>query len=247
MSAINGTDTNFSSIQDIHDVLNFPGSSEYEFEFLSGSTGKPMIRWGQLIDNVLFNKPIVRPQEALKSITSSLNKQLNSDRLDSLNRNVTFTIYDALCLYPEISKFKQLVDYVGYGKLKETNGKITLLAPVNKHFDEYFWYLFNVSYTKTESVEALRYHILPYLLLPQQIKHRKLRLRTDMEHRQLEADWTNNKQQFINPLSYSESPHDWFPKKSWEVNCIGTIVCDNGIIYIIDRPLYYPEGTTGNN
>jgi len=248
MSGINGTDTNYYSIADIHEDINLPGSWNQEFEFLSGSTGKPMITWQSWMDHFLFNKPIPTAQDNT-NLLNAVNNQLKNQPTDALSHSAPFSVYDALGKFPELSKFKSLVDEVGYGKLKDFQFKVTLFAPINDLFDETLWYTYNIAFTKVALVETLRYHILPYLLLPYQLKDRKLRLRTDLEKRTLNTDWTNGKMVFMNPLNYDDdtSPNRLFPRSNWEVNCLGIIRCDNGIIYVIDRPLVFPTNTTGTN
>lgn len=246
-SMIGGTDTNFSAIADIHYYLTLNGTDTLEKQFSSGSDGKPMITWKQWMDYILLDKTPIRATDTEKIMAKALSEQkIRKDDLE--HATLPFTVYDALKMYPNLSKFKNFVDYVGYGKLKDTmHEKITLFAPVNEKFDQYFWYLFNISWNKLSAVDALRYHILPYYLLPWQMEDRKLRLRTDLEHRQLDTDCTNGRKQLLNPLTYTKTPQDWFPNKDWEVNILGIAYCDNGIIYIIDRPLVYPEGVTGTN
>lgn len=250
MSSSSGFDTNYSSIGDIHLFLNITGASDKEYEFTSGSTGKPMYNWRQFMDYVLYNKTPQRVDTQIEVLANGLNEQNKQGKPDSfsINHNVPFTVYSALQLYPNLSKFKKFADYIGYGKLKDMESKVTLFVPVdNEKFDEYFWNLFNVMWSSSTAVDTLRYHILPYLLLPWQLQDRKLRLRTDLEHRQLDTDWTKGKRQLLNPITCGEFQADWFPKRDWEVNIIGVIYCDNGIVYIIDRPLIYPMGTTGTN
>ena len=247
MSGIYGTDTNYYSIADIHEDVSLHGTSTQEYEFLSGSNGQPMITWQSWIDNFLFNKPIIQQDD--NSVLNAVNSQLKKDKLGNVSQDAPFSVYDALGKFPQLSKFKNLVDEVGYGKLKDFQFKVTLLAPINDFFDDILWYTYNIAYTKVALVETLRYHILPYLLLPYQLKDRKLRIRTDLDKRTLTTDWTKGKMSFINPLNYDDdtSPNKLFPRNNWEVKCLGIIRCDNGIIYVIDRPLLFPTNTTGTN
>ena len=246
-SIYSGVDTNFYSIADIHEDLNIAGAGNQEFEFLSGSKGDQMYTWNQYMNYILFNKEPERVKDQVKSVTNALNIQQKTENINNVDRTVQLSINDALAKLPQLSKFKKFTDYIGYGKLKDFSSKITLFAPVNDHYDEHMWYLYNVSWTSSTAIDTLRYHILPYLLLPWQLRDRKLRLRTDLQNRTVDTDWTNGRTQLINPLSYNEQPGDWFPTKDWEVNILGMVECDNGIIYIIDRPLKYPQGATGGN
>lgn len=250
MTSLVGYDTNFYSIADIHQDLNLPYDNDsQELEFLSGSNGDQMFTWKQWMDYFLFNKKPERVADQVKSVIKGVDDQLKTEKLNNIDRAAPFTVYDVLGVYPQLSKFKEFCDYIGYGKLKDMEFKVTLFAPINDKYDEYMWYLYNVAWTKSTAIDALRYHILPYLLLPWQLKDRKLRLRTDLERRQIDTDWTKGKQQLLNPLSYSQTPMDWFPKMNWEINIIGTVHCDNGIVYIIDRPIVMDGfyGSTGGN
>lgn len=107
-------------------------------------------------------------------------------------------------------------------------------------------------------LQIMRYHILPYPIEPWQLENRKLKLRTDLDLQHVQTDWTDpSNPLFINPIStrvipgihgeltypvgnpMPNLPDVWFPKKEWNVTCLGTIKCVNGYIYVIDRPLVF--------
>jgi hypothetical protein len=72
----------------------------------------------------------------------------------------------------------------------------------------------------------------------------------------IDTDFTKGKRQLLNPIQtlgpqnlnmypfgdpYMSVPDNWFPKITSEVNVLEIIKTINGFIYIIDRPLYFPD------
>ena len=167
-------------------------------------------------------------------------------------------MYDAISANPQLSKFKALIDYTGYGKVL-TPG-ITLFAPINDRFDEILEYPLTTAYKPVAALQILRYHILPFIIKPWQMEGRKLRMRTDLEQQPIECEWTQGRKQLLNPIntthidpaagSYTNGSGDplparadsWFPKVSWEVEFLGAFECTNGsMLYIISRPIIFTD------
>jgi uncharacterized surface protein with fasciclin (FAS1) repeats len=231
MSALSATDTQWSAIKDMHEDINLPGAGNREFEFMSGYNENNMLDWNQWMQYVYFNKayklrPNIKPIE---------------------NPN---TIYSIISKIPELSKFKNLIDYVGYGKIFDTSNKMTIFAPINYLFDTVLDYPINYAYRKSALIQALRYHILNFVISPSELIDRKLKLRTDLDKQFIETDFTNGKRQLINPFSFrqrdlgnyiTDERDNWFPKTSFDVDILEIIKCDNGMIYIISRPIVFPD------
>jgi uncharacterized surface protein with fasciclin (FAS1) repeats len=273
MSAVSGYSTSYSAIRDMHEDLSLAGAGNAEWEFLSGFSEdpygpQPMLRWDEYMQWVLFNTEIPTAAQRDAALQKAIAAQEKTQPLDDTDKNYdtgvhgplrkggVATIYDVLASDPRLSKIKQLVDYVGYGKMYDQEFPITFFAPVNDRFDEILKWPLEIAYKPVAALQTLRYHILPYILKPWQMQDRKLRLRTDLDRQFLESDWTRGKQLLLNPVtldrisppagSFTNPPGDpyngradsWFPKREWEVKFLsGPIECANGVLYIVDRPV----------
>lgn len=248
MSANYGTDGGWYNLAPFHEDLNINGAGNKEYEFMSGYTDDTMINWKQYMNYLLFNEQYNTP----KQVDDAIAKKLTEDKASR-----PMTVYDVISSNPTLSKFNDLIKLTGYGKPKDTDFPFTIFAPINDRFDETLYYAMKKSPNKQIALlQVLRYHILPYLLEPWQIKNRKLRLRTDLENMTIDTDFTGGRQQLLNPIQtpglqdlnmypfgdpYMSAPDNWFPKITSEVNVLEIVKTINGFIYIIDRPLYFPD------
>jgi uncharacterized surface protein with fasciclin (FAS1) repeats len=248
MSANNGTDRGYYAIADFHENLNIPGAGPTEYEFLSGYTKDSMINWKQYMNYILFGEQYNTP----KQVDNAIARKLTEDKASR-----PMTVYDVISSHPKLTKFRDLIELTGYGKPKDTDYPFTIFAPINDRFDDTLFYPMHKSANKQIALlQVLRYHILPYLLEPWQMENRRLRLRTDLEMMTIDTDFTKGKRQLLNPIQtlgpqnlnmypfgdpYMSAPDNWFPKITSEVNVLEIIKTINGFIYIIDRPLYFPD------
>jgi uncharacterized surface protein with fasciclin (FAS1) repeats len=248
MSANNGTDGGFYSIADIHQDLNINGAGPTEFEFMSGYSRDTMLNWKQYMDYILFGEQYNTPKQVNQAIAKRLEEQKASRPM---------TIYDVISAHPKLKKFNDLIKLTGYNKPKDTDYPFTIFAPIDDRFDEILFYPMHKSANKQIALlQVLRYHILPYMIEPWQLQNRKLRLRTNLEMMTIDTDFTGGKSQLLNPIQtpgfqdlnmypygdpYMSAPDNWFPKITSEVEVLKVIKCINGFIYIIDRPLYFPD------
>jgi hypothetical protein len=262
MSSVSGYDTSYSAIKDIHQDLNLGGAgNNQEFEFLTGysfdpTSEQPMRLWQDWMNWVLFNQVTPTYHEAQSAIETALNKQKANLPANSTTNNNAVSIYEAISADARLSKFKDMIDTVGYGKIHEDG--ICILAPVNDEFDHILaWQLQLAKPSRWVALlQLLRFHILPYVLKPWQFQNRILRLRTDLEQT-IESDWTKGNHillnkinpGYVNPLNgkifnpapgadpYTTAIDSWFPKISDEVSILGIRECVNGYLYIISRPV----------
>jgi len=262
MTSSSGYNTSYSAIRDIHEDLNIAGAGPSEFEFLSGFSDDPyskypMMSWDNWMNFILFNEKYPTPLERNAILKKALIDQNKTLAKNSTANDKPITIYDVIKANPRLSKFRELIDYVGYGKVYDSG--ITIFAPINDQFDQTLEYPLNVAYKPVAALQTLRYHILPFIIKPWQMENRKLKLRTDLDKQPLETDWTKNQRLLINPIndtymdsvagSYTNGPGEpvssrsdnWFPKISWEVPILKVIECSNGIVYIISRPLQFSD------
>jgi hypothetical protein len=262
MSAVYGVDSSYYALRDMHEDLNLTRGQE--FEFLTGFSEDPMAErpmrlWEEYMQWVLFNqvKPTLR--EATSTLNRAVEKQTSSLPVNSTTNNHAVSIYEAIAADPRLSKFKQLIDTVGYGKVFE-NG-ITILAAINDHFDEILHYALKVAFRPVAALQTLRYHILPFIIKPWQLQDRVLRLRTDLNHHSVECDCTNGKHVLLNKINpgyvppiagsftngspgadpYPSRADSWFPKHSDEVPILEVKECSNGFLYIINRPIVFSD------
>lgn len=258
MSAVSGYSTPFSSIADYHQDLNINGASESEYVFMSGTKPENLMPWSAWREYVLFNKTYELPSvvdDQLKRAIAEQNKKLP---MDSTVFNTPTSCYDVVAADPRLSRMKWLLDYVGYGKVRDLDYPITLFAPINDKFDDTLDYPLNYGVKMVSMLQVLRYHILPYKIHQWQLENRRLRLRTDLDLQHVETDFTNGRKLLLNPISTRELsgpeesmvngfgdpiaslPDSWFPKKDWQVDVLGWVDCDGGTVIIIDRPLVFP-------
>jgi hypothetical protein len=262
MSAVYGVDTSYYAIAPIHQDLNIAGAGGSEFEFLSGYSedsysDRPMMTWDQWMQWILFNEQYSTPKQKQEIMAKAVKAQNKTLPKDSTGNDTASTIYNVISSDPRLSKMKNLIDYVDYGK--PFSAGITMFAPVNDQFDKILEYPLTIAYKPVAALQALRYHILPYIIKPWQMEGRKLKLRTDFEKQIIESDWTGGKQLLMNPInltylpppagSFTNPPGDpvpartdnWFPKKDWEVQILASIQCTNGMLYIISRPIVWSD------
>lgn len=247
MSSVYGVDSAYYAVKDIHQTLNIGGAGGGEYVFTGGSSNNPhqLLTWNEWMAWVLFNKGATTLDQHKSIMEKAVYDQEKVLPGNSTTFNRPISIYDVLCADPQLSKFKALVDYTGYGKIWDS--PITLFVPLNDHFDEMMEWALDISYKPVAALQILRYHILPFILNPWEMQDRKLKLHTDLDL-SIETDWTNGQQLLINPITqnYISPPagsftnlsgDDWFPKKDWEVPVLKAIECCNGYIYIIARPV----------
>jgi hypothetical protein len=135
MSAINtASDSAYSSIADNHLYLNIAGAGPNEYEFYSGYKGRPMIKWSEWMDYVLFGNKPIDPESGEKALVQAISRQEKGLPSNAPVRNPEYSVYDIISMDPRLSKMKKLIDYVGYPKIGESG--ITLLVPVNDMFDQ---------------------------------------------------------------------------------------------------------------
>ena len=240
----------------MHYYVNLNGAGNKEYEFNSGIYGNPMLTWGQYMDWLLYNKKYYPQNMVNNEIISALQKQDEQNLNYNINNNTGLSVFDFISSINEFSKMKTLLEYVGYNKIFDNN--ITLFLPVDTMFDNVLSSKLNLKsiytvnprnqnlkwngsdrYDYINALQTVRYHILPYVIKPWQLENRKLKLKTDLEGQFIETDFTNGKYQILNPIYIKNKPDDWFPKKEWEIDVLKSVVCNNGIIYIISRPLFF--------
>lgn len=239
MTAIFGTDTNYFNISDYHLYLTLTNDKEFNTD----------IPWDRYIDYIKYNKPLncsitdpdISKRYNLPNDASSDTclKQLKSIVKDEPSEHSWFTIYDALGMDPDLSKMKALVDRVGFKSLYAalSNGYITFFAPTNEFFDEVLGELFSMYDQLQIQKEILQYHTLDFQLDLWQMAHRKLRLKTMLPRQYIETDATKGKYQLDNNPKYNLN--DWFPKKEYMIDIIGTTPTDNGMLMKIAKPLVF--------
>jgi hypothetical protein len=265
MSAVYGYDSSYSAIQDTHQDLNLGGAGfNQEFEFLTGFSADPMSErpmrlWKDWYDYIFFNQAKPTLREATSAMDRMVATQAAGLSTNSTSNNQAMTIYEAISADPHLSKFKDLIDQMGYGKIFEQG--ITIFAPINDQFDEILHYALKVAFRPVAALQSLRYHVLPYIIKPWQLQDRVLRLRTDLNNQPVESDWTRGKRVLLNKINpgyippiagsftngspgadpYPARSDCWFPKLTDEVPILGVKECSNGYLYIINRPICFSD------
>ena len=264
MSGLQGTDSGYSSLGDYHLDLSLNGTVGSELEFYSGYKGAPPLTWAEYMQWILFNKQTDTFEKSTNILDEAINRQdsVSNKTFSNLVNNKGKSIYNVISDNCMFSRFKSLIDFSGYSKIVDSN--ISVFVPINDNFDSTLDYLLNLtdinripenqnlSWSGSDrpgyvmALQTLRYHILPYIIKPWQLEDRKLKLLTDLNKQFIESDFTMGRKMLVNPISpyfgdsIPSTGDSWFPRFNWEVNIVGSIECNNGMIYIIDRPLVFP-------
>jgi uncharacterized surface protein with fasciclin (FAS1) repeats len=262
MSSTYGTDTSYSGICDIHQDLNLTHGQE--FEFLTGysedpMSERPMQLWENWMKWVLFNQVVPSARDVKNALEKGIKQQNASAPTNSTSNNRGTTIMEAIEGDKRLSKFAALIKEVGYGKFWEDG--VTIFAPTNDKFDEILEYALKIAYRPVAALQTLRYHILNYIIKPWQMQDRVLKLTTDLSNQAVESDWTRGKHVLLNKINpgyippmagsftngspgadpYPARTDTWFPKHTDEVNIIEAKDCNNGFLYIIERPIVFSD------
>src|SRR5579872_4257032 len=214
MTAIYGTDTDYSALADIHLYRNLPGAGNSEYMFESGNAGQPMMDWYSWMNKVLFNTQYYSPKDRQEILQRAVRQQ-ESDKNPDV-RNNGKSNYDIISEKPYLSKFKKLLDYTGYNKI--FTAPLTIFAPIDTNFDNILTYLNSLTTLSPEpkdenlpwsgasrsgwnmALNTVRYHLLPYRIMPWQLQDRKLYLQTDLEKQRILSDFTGGDNLLINPI-----------------------------------------------
>jgi uncharacterized surface protein with fasciclin (FAS1) repeats len=262
MSALYGTDTSYSAIADIHEDLNLTHGQE--FEFLTGysedpMSDQPMRLWEDWMKWVLFNQVTPSAKEARRALENGIAQQNASAPANNTSNNHGTTIMEVMETDKRLSKFVALIKEVGYGKFWD-NG-VTIFAPTNDKFDEILEYALKIAYRPVAALQTLRYHLLNYPIKPWQMQDRVLKLTTDLSNQAVESDWTRGKHVLLNKINpgyispmagsftnggpgadpYPARSDTWFPKHTDEVQVLEAKECNNGWLYVIDRPVVFSD------
>lgn len=270
MSAIyGGYDTNYSAIADIHDRSHLTYSKESrELEFMSSITPETSLTWEEYMKWILYQQKGISP----KLLENAINKDLKDKAcsaasglygqnsgygiqptiVPSVGKAELHTVYDVVRNNPLTSKFADMIDKTTsslfkYNKIHSLEFPVTLLAPINDEFDSVLYDGLNNYSQVLNAFQTLRYHVLPYVVKPEQMIGRKYRLTTDLEKEKIESDWTEGKRTFVSQMGlftgdYMENPGEaqsYFPRDSWNIKVLDVIYCAGGIVYIISSPLRF--------
>ena len=237
MASYFGTDTGFSSITDNYLYLEVEDTDKIYNTDVTIAELKQRGYPEQLFeDNRILTDISQNKQSCLKNLKNSI--------IPTPNSSFEVTVYDLLSLYPELSECKKLVDSSSYKDELTKDRYTTFFAYTNQNSDVASLWLkrFNtVSPGKTTTGyqrELLKAHTASFTLDPVMLKGRLNDVFTRSEGNDIRIDgrynpmylYTNSKE--FNGFSYNPP--------LLKINIIGFLACDNGVMYVIDRPIY-PE------
>lgn len=278
MSAIQGgTETAYSAIADYHDRSNLTyDKSSQELEFMSSYSPETTLTWQQYMNWIVYGEKVIPVDSSVRILKNAIN-QMDAEKgtcsppitnlyhqnsgygvqptyIFETDKESLDTVYDVVKNDLRTSKFTQLIDAIdspiySYTKIKSLEFPVTILAPVNKYFDSVLYDALNNGVFSLNALQTVRYHVLPYLVKPEQLAGRKFQLQTDLEKKRIVADFTKGKQTFVNqlgvdptdPMSDPCESQNFIPRNSWIVHVLGITYCAGGIVYFIDRPLVFPR------
>lgn len=240
MSTLNGTDTSYFSIRDIHDRSNLPSAGwDHEFEFMSGTSEKNMLTWKQYMEYIMYGTQYPTNKDAMDAIKNAIKKQ---EMADPTPCDKLYTVKDVVSADPRTKKMAKLLADITYKKLDTVYYPVTIFAPIDDNFDYYLGPYLDSGVYNFNAYQAVRYHTLPYNVKPQQLEGRKYLLQSDLNGERFQSDWTNGKRQLISQdTPYPGEIIGMFPRYSWVINILDIIECAGGTVYIIERPMVFPN------
>jgi hypothetical protein len=226
-SHANGTDSGYASITDNYLYLNVNDSDRvYNSNISIGQLQRENIPEDFFEDYRILSQ-LTQANMECRSTIPQLTFQ---DPVSSTKA----TIYDLLSTYPELSECKKLVDSAGYGP-ELMKPYTTFFAFTNKNAGLASLWLKQFN-TLGYQRELLKVHTLPFTAEPDMLKNRVIKLFNKSEGNELYVNgkaipmylYADSKQ--LNGVSYSPP--------MIKNNILGFLTCDNGALYILDRPLY---------
>jgi len=234
MTSYNGTETGFSNISDNYLYLDVNDSDViYNSDISVGQLRKNGIP-EELYENgsVLSNLTIRNFNNANALLQAAPRTPVSSTKT---------TIYDLISQYPELSECKRLIDSASYQHM------LTHLGPQNTHTTFFAFTNENAGLasiwlkrfnTLGYQREFLKAHTTSFTADPILFKGKIIKIFTKSEGNDLYVNgraipmyfYTDSKE--LNGITYSPP--------MIKVNILGFVTCDNGALYIIDRP-FYPQ------
>lgn len=220
-SCANGIDTGYQSIANNYLYLNVNDSDRiYGTDVTIGDLQKIGV------SEELYND---------RTFISNLIRQNSQNRYNiTLKEEPSSTVYDVLSSYNELSDCKKFIDSANYGnELRSRNTTFFAFTNANsKLADEWVDQCGSSSY-KTELLKA---HTLGFIAEPSFLKNRIIKLFSKSEGNELYVNgqakpmylYDDNKE--LNGVSFSNP--------LLKNNITAFITCDNGLLYVIDRPIY---------
>jgi hypothetical protein len=234
MASYFGTDTGYSSIANNYLYLEVTDSDKiYNYDITT-----QQLRQNGISENLYENGSV------LADLTMRNNNCLNN--LEQVytptpeSSKVT-TIYDLLSLYPELSECKKLVDSCNFEReLSQKGGPhkyCTFFAFTNENAGLASIWLKRFN-TLGYQRELLKAHTCNFVAEPILFKGKKTKVFTRSEGNEV---YVNG--QAIPMYLYSDAKElngVTYSPPMLKVNIIAFLTCDNGALYIIDRP-FYPQ------
>jgi len=234
MASYFGTDTGYSSIANNYLYLQVTDSDKiYNYDITT-----QQLRQNGIPENLFENGSV------LSDLTMRNNNCMNGlmeEYTPSPESSKVTTIYDLLSLYPELSDCKNLVDSANYAKeLSQYSGPhkyCTFFAFTNENSGLASIWLKRFN-TLGYQRELLKAHTCNFVAEPVLFKGKKTKVFTRSEGNEV---YVNG--QAIPMYLYSDAKElngVTYSPPMLKVNIIAFLTCDNGALYIIDRP-FYPQ------
>ncbi len=145
------------------------------------------------------------------------------------------TVYDLLSEYNELTDCKRLVDMAEWKNMLKESKYITFFAFTNENSALAALWLKRFN-TLGYQREFLKAHTCNFIAEPLLFKGKKLKLYTLSDGNELYADATKGKLYFYSETKVLDGIT--FAPPQLKVNVKGFLSCENGVLYIIDRPFY---------
>lgn len=232
MASYFGTDTGYSSIANNYLYLEVTDSDKiYNYDITT-----QQLRQNGIPEN-LYENGSVLADVTMRNNNCSLN--LLDSYTPTPESSKPTTIYDLVSLYPELSECKKLVDSSGFARELSQHGGphkyTTFFAFTNENAGLAAIWLKRFN-TLGYQRELLKAHTCNFVAEPVLFKGKKTKIFTRSEGNELYVDG-----QAIPMYFYSDAKElngVTYSPPMLKVNIIAFLTCDNGALYIIDRPFY---------
>jgi len=232
MASYFGTDTGYSSIANNYLYLQVNDCDKiYNYDITTQQLRQNGIPEDLFENGAVLADVTMRNNNCAKSTFDTYTPPSESSRIT--------TIYDLLSLYPELSECKKLVDSANYAReLSQHSGPhkyVTFFAFTNENAALASIWLkrFNTLGFQREFLKA---HTCNFVAEPILFKGKKTKVFTRSEGNEVYVDG-----QAIPMYLYSDAKElngVTYSPPMLKVNIDAFVTCDNGALYIIDRPFY---------
>ena len=228
MTSLIGNNTGFYDISDSYLYLDLNSTdkiygTDVQYEQIKSAGIPERLAESDLLLKIIEN----RKEECVKNIPLNVISKTEASK--------KVTVYDLLSEYKELSQCKRLVDMAEWGNILKESRYVTFFAFTDDNAGLAALWLKRFN-TLGYQREFLKAHTCSFVAEPYLFKGKKLKLQTLSDGNELYADGTKGKLYFYSDSKVLDGIS--YAPPQLKVNVKGFLSCENGVLYIIDRPFY---------